>query len=82
MEDIRRGLCGLEEGRFADLALNVASLLVLYHMLADSPAKGTIILSTYHLELRLGRGLVLSSALALLLSLGTLKQSCQHRDLW
>jgi hypothetical protein len=52
-----RGLCGLEEGRFADLALNVASLLV-------------------HLELRLGRGLVLSSALALLLSLGTVTHVC------
>jgi hypothetical protein len=52
-----RGLCGLEESRFADLALNVASLLV-------------------HLELRLGRGLVLSSALALLLSLGTVTHDC------
>jgi hypothetical protein len=28
--DIRRGLCGLEEGRFADLALNITSLLVLF----------------------------------------------------
>jgi hypothetical protein len=27
---IRRGLCGLEEGRFADLALNITSLLVLF----------------------------------------------------
>jgi hypothetical protein len=52
-----RGLCGLEEGRFADLALNVASLFV-------------------HLELGLGSVLVLSSALALLLSLGTVTHVC------
>jgi hypothetical protein len=52
-----RGLCGLEEGRFADLALNVASLFV-------------------HLELGLGSVLVLSSALALLLSLGTVTHDC------
>jgi hypothetical protein len=52
-----RGLCGLEEGRFADLALNVASLFV-------------------HLELGLGSVLVLSSAFALLLSLGTVTHVC------
>lgn len=28
--DIRRGLCGLEKGRFADLALNVTGLFVLF----------------------------------------------------
>jgi len=34
---------------------------------------------THHLELRLGGVLVLSIALALLLSLGTLKPQCQHK---
>lgn len=28
--DIRRGLCGLEKGRFADLALNITGLFVLF----------------------------------------------------
>jgi hypothetical protein len=74
VEDIRRALCSLEEGRFADLALDVASLLVLYmsHVSRQHQERGQNCLFTYHLELRLGSVLVLSSALALLLSLGTL----------
>jgi hypothetical protein len=73
--NIRRALCGLEEGRFTDLALNVTSLLVLVtpHVSKRYPKDTGNQPSTYHLELRLGSALVLSSALALLLSLGTLQ---------
>jgi hypothetical protein len=83
VEGIRRGLCGLEEGRFADLALNVASLFVLrtsHVSRQDYEKEKSCLVFTYHLELGLGSVLVLSSALALLLSLGTLYCNMSAND--
>lgn len=75
----RGGFGGLEEGRLADLALDVAGLLVLFGAVSmrDTGEEGEG-RRTHHLELRLGNLAVLLVAITLLLSLGALYHVSWH----
>lgn len=74
--DERGSLGGLEEGGFADLALDVASLLVLLRIVSVDwelvQRESRHVNLTHHLELRLGNLALLLGAFTLLLSFGTL----------
>jgi len=75
---VRRGLCGFQERRLADLALDVHGLLVLYGVVSRGGIAKTCYqkAKTHNFELRLGSTLsLLCVAFTLLLSFGALDKS-------